>query len=232
MNRWRERIKQMESDPEKYKNLLEKSRFAHPVKKGHDYLPRYRQSIEKSQVEETKKLLECGVDYRNISKTLGIPMSNVMKIKKAILTNTIDEIVDDTAEKIKENVLMKKNALIESEEDEIRRKPRRKKRKIINDEIKSEKIQLRKRKIQVDIKEERDCLSENYSDDDWSSDGSSENFESENRDYEDWNEPSGYNYGNKITIKDEKDDENYGHDFKVEDEDNEGKNHSNGYYLI
>lgn len=70
-----------------------------------------------------------------------------MKIKKAILTNTIEDIVDDTSEKIKENVMMRKSGLIDTGMAEER----------------SGKIQLREKRPRVQIKEEPVSDSDNYS---------------------------------------------------------------------
>lgn len=218
MNRWRERIKQMESDPQKYQEILEKSRLQ-TSKKQQDYLPRYRQSIDKSQVENTKRLLECGINYKEISKTLGITMSNVMKIKKAILTNKIDEIVDDTAEKIKESVLMRKSGLIESEEEEIKPKVRRNKRKI---QIRSEKIELRKKRPKIQVESEESSESENYSevsDNDWdpqdSCKNSNDEFDDENfKEIYETESESNDKFGPEI--KQENFNENYEKNIKIE----------------
>lgn len=169
VNRWRTRIKEIEKNPDKIK-LDPKE----PERKPQDYLPRYRQSIEKSLVDNTKQLLECGLNYRDISKSLGITMSTVMKIKRAILTNTIDEIVDDTAERIKENVLMKKSGLIESDEEEFKPKRRRKRRgnKI---EERNERVQLREKRIKVEQESESDSYSED--DNDWNPSSSSDDYD-------------------------------------------------------
>lgn len=156
-----------------------------PEKKSQDYFPRYRQSIEKSQVENTKKLLDCGCSYKQISTTLGITMTDVMKIKKAILKNTINEIIDDTAEKIKENVLMKKSGLIVDEEEEIKPKPRRKRKPRASERV-------RRKKIKVEPESDDEVFSEvDYNE----LKGNSESEGLSNENFEDWEEPSTFNRG-------------------------------------
>jgi transposase-like protein len=211
VNRWRERIKEMEKDPEEYKKILEKSRFQNkPVKQYSDCLPRYRRTIEKSQIENTKTLLECGFNYREISKKVGLPMSNVMKIKKAMLTNTIDKIVDDTAEKIKENVLMRKSGLIEEEPEEVKPRRRPKKRKP-KSKVRSEKIELRKKRIKIKVESESENCSE-VDDENWCPQDS----ESSDYDGDNWAEEK---LGCEIEIKEEKFDDVYVKELKVEKED-------------
>lgn len=123
VRRWRVRIENMKKDPEKVKK--------EDALKTSPYKPfrRYRKCVDRETVENTKKLLDSGATNKEICIRLGIQMSLVMKIVKRIWTNTIEGIIDDTADKIRESEMKKKGERkVDMREVDVKKKKKKKKK--------------------------------------------------------------------------------------------------------
>lgn len=96
VRRWRIRLDEMKSNPEKYKrDHLRKERDERPQSEPKK---QYIKSLDREVIEKAKGLFEKGETNKDMCVILGLSMNTVKKLIKMITNGTIDTLVDDTLE--------------------------------------------------------------------------------------------------------------------------------------